>query len=102
MDRGDLPTPHPQLEVHRDGVLIAILDIANDVTPLRRGVRRRRVAHLSGSSANTIGSPADGVRDEDWVVDAFVAENLFGPSQDADAKLLRQEPPKRAGGSVSA
>jgi hypothetical protein len=81
-----LPTPHPQLEVYRDGTLIAILDIANE--------ELRYAAEYDGAEWHT--SPAqrehdrlrrDAVRDERWVVDSFVAENLFGRNQDAEAKL---------------
>jgi hypothetical protein len=81
-----LPTPQPQLEVYRDGVLIAILDIAN--------AELRYAAEYDGAEWHT--SPVqrehdrrrrDAVRDERWVVDAFVAENLFGPNQNAEERL---------------
>jgi len=81
-----LPTPHPQLEVHRGDTLIAILDIANPDL--------RYAAEYDGAEWHS--SPAlrehdrrrrNAVRDEGWVVDALVSENLFGRRQDADARL---------------
>ena len=81
-----LPTPHPQLEVHRDGVLIAILDIANNTL--------RYAAEYDGAEWHTSPEQCEhdrvrraAVRDEDWVVDAFVASDLFGRQQNAEARL---------------
>ena len=82
-----LPTPHPQLEVYRGSDLIAILDIANE--DLRYAAEYDGVEwHTSEDQREHDRRRRDEVRDEEWVVDAFVAENLFGHHQDAEAKLL--------------
>jgi putative AbiEi antitoxin of type IV toxin-antitoxin system len=81
-----LPTPHPQLEVHRDGVLIAILDIAN--SELRYAAEYDgKEWHSSTEQMKHDRLRRDDVRDEGWVVDAFGSENLFGRHQDVDARL---------------
>ena len=81
-----LPTPHPQLEVYRDGVLIAILDIANE--------ELRYAAEYDGAEWHTSPEQREhdrirrtAVRGEDWVVDAFVSADLFGREQNAEARL---------------
>jgi len=83
-----LPTAVPQVEVRRDGVLIAILDIAN------RSIRF--AAEYDGAEWHT--SPMQREHDrerraaaenENWLVKPFVASNVFGPHQDCDA-MLRQ------------
>jgi len=81
-----LPTPHPQLEVWRDEQLIAILDIANG--ELRYAAEYDGAEwHSSPEQREHDRRRRDAVRDENWVVDAFVAENLFGRKQNAEAML---------------
>jgi hypothetical protein len=86
LDSG-LPRPIPQFEVWVDAVLIAILDLANPdlcyaaeydgeewhTSPEQREHDRRR---------------RDAVSDQGFVVDAFVASNVFGRQRDAEALLL--------------
>jgi hypothetical protein len=83
-----LPTPEPQVEVFRDGVLIAILDIANDVIYF--------AAEYDGAEWHT--SPKqrehDRIRrgvaeDEGWLVKPFVAANVFGRHRDCEALLVQ-------------
>jgi hypothetical protein len=82
-----LPTPRPQLEVFRDEVLIAILDIAN--SDLRYAAEYDGAEwHTDPQQRRHDRTRRDSVRSEDWVVDAFVAENLFGRQQDAEARLV--------------
>ncbi len=82
-----LPTPRPQFEVHSDdGVLLAILDIANE--ELRYAAEYDGVEwHTSPEQRQHDRERRDAVRDQDWLVEAFVASNLFGRQQDADTKL---------------
>jgi hypothetical protein len=82
-----LPTPHPQLEVHsHDGVLLAVLDIANE--ELRYAAEYDGVEwHTSPEQREHDRMRRDAVRNEDWVVEPFVASDLFGRQQDADTKL---------------
>jgi len=79
-------TPHPQVEVWRAGVLLAILDIANEDL--------RYAAEYDGYEWH--GSPdqkehdlvrREAVSGERWVVDAFVADDLFGPQANPEARL---------------
>ena len=81
-----LPTPQPQLEVWRDGILLAILDIANEDL--------RYAAEYDGAEWHS--TPAqtahDLVRREDvsheaWLIDTFVGADLFGPHAQAEARL---------------
>jgi hypothetical protein len=83
-----LPTPEPQLEVRRDGVLIAILDIAN------RAIRF--AAEYDGAEWHS--SPEQREHDrirrqaaerENWLVQPFVAANVFGRQRDCEALLYR-------------
>ncbi|HET9423373.1 MAG TPA: hypothetical protein VFO49_19705 [Nocardioides sp.] len=81
-----LPTPHPQLEVHHGGALIAILDIANP--DLRYAAEYDgKEWHSSNEQREHDRSRREAVRDEGWVVGVFGSENLFGRHQDADARL---------------
>jgi hypothetical protein len=82
-----LPSPEAQLEVYREGALIAILDIANE--DLRYAAEFDGVEwHTSPAQRQHDQERRDAVREEDWVVDAFVSAHLFGRGQDAEARLL--------------
>ena len=97
-----LPTPQPQLEVYRDDVLIAILDIAN--AELRYAAEYDGAEwHTSEEQREHDRTRREDVREEGWVVDPFVAENLFGRDQDAEAKLRAgsAEARRRFGSSVA-
>lgn len=84
----NLPTPVPQLEVWRAGALLAVLDLAS--SDLRYAAEYDGAEwHSSPEQRAHDHRRRDAVRDERWVVDSFVAENLFGPRQDAEAKLRR-------------
>ncbi|MDQ3483873.1 MAG: hypothetical protein M3445_00405 [Actinomycetota bacterium] len=81
-----LPAGTPQLEVRRNGALIAILDLANE--------ELRFAAEYDGAEWHT--SPEqrehdrtrrEAVRSEAWVVKPFVAANVFGRHADAEALL---------------
>ncbi len=89
-----LPEPRPQVEVWLDGRLLAVLDLANedlryaaeydgrewhssDEQRAHDAVRRAEVEHL------------------DWIVDAFVSDDLFGRHANAEARLRAGA--KRAG-----
>ncbi len=85
-----LPTPHPQLEVlPRATTLIAILDIANPDL--------RYAAEYDGAEWHTLRrsertrSPQrrNAVRDEEWVVDAFVCREPLRPSARMRTSRLR-------------
>jgi hypothetical protein len=82
-----LPTPETQVEVRRDGVLIAILDIANRAIGF--------AAEYDGAEWHT--SPAQREHDrlrraaaemENWLIQPFVSANVFGRHQDCDALLI--------------
>ena len=86
MDRVRTPRTDTPVEVYRDGALLAVLDIANE--------ELRYAAEYDGAEWHT--SPEqrehdrrrrEAVSDGDWVVDPFVAVNLFGREQDAEVKL---------------
>ena len=98
-----LPAPEPQVEVRRDGVLIAILDIANESL--------RFAAEYDGAEWHT--SPEqrrhDRVRRDDaaslgWLVAPFVAANVFGLRRDCDDLLVQGaiEARRRAGHRITA
>jgi hypothetical protein len=79
--------PTPQLEVWRDGRLLAILDIASGTV--------RYAAEYDGAEWHT--SPEQRVHDRDrraavsdegWVVDAFTADDLFAPRGQAQSRLV--------------
>ena len=83
-----LPTPEPQVEVYRFGVLIAILDIANEVV--------RFAAEYDGAEWHT--SPKQREHDrtrreaaegEGWLVKPFVAANVFGRHRDCEELLFQ-------------
>ena len=83
-----LPAPEPQVEVHRDGVLIAILDIANRAIGF--------AAEYDGAEWHT--SPEqrehdrirrEAAEEENWLVLPFVAANVFGRHQDCDGLLIQ-------------
>jgi hypothetical protein len=83
-----LPTPEPQKEVHRDGALIAILDIANDVI--------RFAAEYDGAEWHTSPSQREHDRarraaaeEEHWLVQPFVAVNVFGRNRDCESLLFQ-------------
>ena len=83
-----LPTPEPQVEVRQDGVLIAILDIAN------RAIRF--AAEYDGAEWHS--SPEQHKHDrarraaaerQDWLVLPFIAANVFGRQRDCEALLYQ-------------
>ncbi|CAN5432432.1 hypothetical protein BH09ACT12_BH09ACT12_02300 [soil metagenome] len=81
-----LPWPEPQLEVWRDGRLLAILDIASGEI--------RYAAEYDGAEWHTSDEQRahdrlrrTAVHEEDWVVDAFVAADLFGHHANPQARL---------------
>ena len=83
-----LPAPVPQVEVWRDGVLVAVLDIANE--DLRYAAEYDgREWHSSPTQRGHDESRRAEVEFEGWVVDPFVAENVFGLTQNAE-RLLRE------------
>ncbi len=83
-----LPTPIPQVEVRRDGVLLAVLDIANE--DLRYAAEYDgREWHSSPTQRGHDEARRAEVEFERWVVDPFVAENVFGLTQNAE-RMLRE------------
>lgn len=81
-----LPEPHPQCQVFRDGMLLAILDLANE--DLRYAAEYDGAEwHTSEQQRAHDEKRRSAVREEEWEVDIFTAANLFGRSQDADDKL---------------
>ena len=81
-----LPTPQPQLEVWKDGTLLAMLDIAT--------AEIRYAAEFDGKEWHS--SPAqrehdsrrrETVEDQGWMVDVFVASDVWGRQQNAEARL---------------
>jgi hypothetical protein len=83
-----LPTPHPQVEVRRQGILIAILDIANP--------NIRFAAEYDGAEWHS--SPEQRAHDrarradaehEGWLIVPFVAANVFGRDRDCEALLFQ-------------
>lgn len=81
-----LPTPQPQLEVWRDGVLLAILDIANE--DLRYAAEYDGLEWHSSpeQKAHDLGRREE-VAHENWLVDVFVGDDLFGRHANAEARL---------------
>lgn len=83
-----LPAPEPQVHVWRGGMLIAILDIANEAI--------RFAAEYDGAEWHT--SPEQREHDrtrreaaarEDWLIKPFVAANVFGTRRDCDEQLVQ-------------
>lgn len=82
-----LPTPEPQVEVWRDGVLIARLDLAN------RDLRF--AAEYDGAEWHT--SDEQRAHDrrrrgevalEGWLVESFEAHNVYGRQRDCETRLI--------------
>jgi hypothetical protein len=78
--------PRPQLEVWRGGILLARLDIANDLL--------RYAAEYDGEEWHGTPEQQDhdqarrtAVSEDDWHIDAFVAADVFGPQADAISRL---------------
>lgn len=87
IDRG-LPEPETQVEVRRDGVLIAILDIAS------RAIRFAAEYdgaewHSSPQQRQHDRSRREEAEREGWLVAPFVAGNVFGKHRDCDALLYQ-------------
>ena len=85
-----LPTMEPQVEVRRDGRLLARLDLANE--------EWRIGAEYDGAEWHS--SPAQRCRDrvrrevvrhEDWLVETFTVVDVFGRDRECDRKLARLE-----------
>jgi len=81
-----LPTPQCQVEVWEDGLLIAVLDIANEDL--------RYAAEYDGAEWHS--SPDQRAHDRQrrtrvaegaWVVDAFEKAHVFGPRADAESRM---------------
>ena len=98
-----LPWPEPQVEVRRNGGLIAILDIANEAI--------RFAAEYDGAEWHT--SPQQREHDrarraaaeeQHWLVQPFVAANVFGRNRDCDSMLYQgaREARRRLGLRVTA
>lgn len=81
-----LPSPEPQLEVWREGRLLAVLDIATGVI---RYAAEYDGEEWHGAEEQQVhdAERRDAVRDEGWVVDAFVCDDLFGPRARPDLRL---------------
>jgi hypothetical protein len=81
-----LATPHPQLEVWSGGILLAVLDIADESL--------RYAAEYDGEEWHSSDEQQlhdrrrrAAVADEDWHLDVFVAADVFGQRQDAIRRL---------------
>jgi hypothetical protein len=81
-----LPTPTPQVEVWRDGVLLGVLDLANE--DLRYAAEYDgREWHSSPEQKDHDAGRRGEIEFTGWVIDPFVAENVFGMKQDAERML---------------
>lgn len=81
-----LPSPRPQLEVWREGSLLAVLDVANDT--LRYAAEYDGVEwHGTPEQQHHDRRRRSRVRGEGWHLDVFVAADVFGPQQDAIHRL---------------
>lgn len=81
-----LPTPQPQLEVWRGGILLAILDIANE--DLRYAAEYDGLEwHLSPEQKEHDAGRREAVAHEDWTIDVFVGADLFGRQASAESRL---------------
>jgi hypothetical protein len=82
-----LPAPTPQVEVRRDGNLIAILDIANE--PIRFAAEYDGAEwHTSPQQREHDRARRAAAEKEDWFVKPFVAVNVFGRNRDCDLLLV--------------
>lgn len=81
-----LPEPQPQLEVWRDGRLLAVLDLASGT--LRYAVEYDGLEwHGSPEQQSHDEMRREAVCEEDWHLDVFVAADLFGPQADPITRL---------------
>lgn len=96
-----LPEPEPQVEVWRDGFLIARIDLANR--------DMRFAAEYDGAEWHSSEEQQEHDRarrqelvDEGWLVQPLVARNVFGRQRDCEAILLSaaREARRRAGRRV--
>ena len=85
--QANLPTPDLQVEVWRDGVLLGVLDIGNEDLRYAAEYDGREWHSSSEQQGHDAGRRGE-IEFTGWVVDPFVAENVFGMKQDAE-RLLR-------------
>ncbi|HEU4811256.1 MAG TPA: hypothetical protein VFT00_03875, partial [Nocardioides sp.] len=82
-----LPTPEPQVEVWRDGVLLARLDLAN--RDLRFAAEYDGAEwHSSDEQREHDRRRRDEVALEGWLVEPFEARNVFGRQRDCETRLI--------------
>lgn len=82
-----LPTPHPQVEVWVDGVLIARLDLANE--DLRFAAEYDGVQwHTNPLQVEHDLRRRGAVAHEDWFVQPFTSGNVFGQRRDCEELLM--------------
>lgn len=82
-----LPAPEPQVEVWRDGVLIAVLDIAN--RDLRFAAEYDGAEwHTSDEQRQHDRRRRTEVEKERWLLKPFTAGNVFGRHRDCEELLL--------------
>ncbi len=81
-----LPTPVPQFEVWRHGRLLAILDIATGT--IRYAAEYDGVEwHTSEEQQLHDRERRSALLEEDWIVDVFVRDDLFGPQAQPGLRL---------------
>jgi len=82
-----LPQPVPQLEIWVDGIMIARLDVGH--LEIRFAAEYDGVEwHSSPEQRSHDRARREAVREQDFTIDVFRKENVFGRRRDVDARLL--------------
>lgn len=81
-----LPSPEPQLAVHRQDRLLAVLDLATGAIRYAAEYDGREW-HSSDAQQVHDRERREALADESWVVDVFTSEDLFGPHANPEQRL---------------
>ncbi len=82
-----LPWPHPQLEIWRDGVFIARVDLGNELLGYVAEYYGEEW-HSPDEQGDHDDNRVDDIERSGFVVDVFTKDNVFGPLRDAEQRLL--------------
>lgn len=82
-----LPPPEPQYVVRRHGAVLAILDLASGAIYYAAEYDGLEWHSSPAQVAHDI-ERRDALRGEDWVIDVFVCDDLFGPQANPAQRLI--------------
>lgn len=82
-----LPWPQPQLEIWRNGVFVARVDLANEDLGYVAEYYGEEW-HTSDEQREHDSTRVEAIERSDFVVDVFTKENVFGQRRDAERRLV--------------